>query len=141
VKTRLDPRLAAEGRLIGRYLVGVDPAPELIERYCRANEVLFTDAPSPADRSILHFLEKHPRSLSLLEAAAGLVQPASRLRRKIIVMMAILETAPEHAGHFEFAGGGTIASVARLAGLGAVASVKVVAGLIVYGIARHASVK
>jgi hypothetical protein len=67
-----DSDLRKEAEVFGRYLVGERPSAALVERYRAA-----------------------PWSVSLLDAAAGLTDGGSLLRKKLLVMTAIVETTPE----------------------------------------------
>jgi hypothetical protein len=125
--------LTLEGTVIGRYLLGVDPPEILIDRYRRANESLFGDPVPDEDRIVLDFVHAHPWSLSLLDSGLGLVRPRSRLRKKMVVMLAILETTPRFAADFEPCAAGRVGTIARLIGHAAVAAARVVAGLVLYG--------
>jgi NADH dehydrogenase len=88
--------LADEARLMARYILGVDLAPELVARYEQACAKLFSD---DSDAALL-FVRQHRWALPWLDAASGLCRPASALRRRVLVMVAILETTPKHASFF-----------------------------------------
>ncbi len=92
--------LAAEARLFGRYLVGREPEPAVIERYAAANQALFTEPLTPDDAAALAFVQAHPWSVGMLDGASGLLRPGGALRSKILLMAAILETTPDHADEF-----------------------------------------
>lgn len=86
-----------EGRLFSRYLVGKVAADPILQRYARAVKELFGgEAESPA----LRFAKRHRWALPLLDAACGLARPDDALRRRLLVMAAVLETTPEHAEAF-----------------------------------------
>lgn len=120
--------LRAEAVQLARYLAGVAPSEELVERYARAHaEVL--RPPTPADRAVLAFVRAHPWSLPLLDAGTALVRGAPLLRRKLLVMMAILEATPEHADRtLPVDGLGLPRLALRLGRAGATAAVKLGAG-------------
>jgi hypothetical protein len=61
---------------------------------------LFPEPPAPADAALVRFACERPWSVPFLDAAAGLLAPSSRLRAKILVMAAILETTPALADEF-----------------------------------------
>jgi len=117
-----------EGRLIGRYLTGADLPDELVARYVEASRTLFPDGPSTADATVLEFVRRHPWSLPPLESALGLLRPSALLRRKIVVMMAILETEPRFADRFDPVCPGPIGVLWRLCGLGLSSATKLGAG-------------
>lgn len=130
--------LEGEARIFARYLVGRPPPPELIDRYRAANARLFT-APAPAaDRSLVAFVRRHPWSVGLLDAAAGIRRPGSLLRNKILVMAAILETAPAFAGEFLAPPVGPLALALRVAGLGTLAVVRTILGMALLPLALRA---
>ncbi|MBI2300044.1 MAG: lipopolysaccharide biosynthesis protein [Armatimonadetes bacterium] len=100
VPAGLDELLRQEAACYARYLLGVTPPPEMVDRYVAANAVLFAAPPSPADAAVLAFATRHPIALPWLDAAAAVLRPRSRLRRKLVVMLAILEAAPNFAERF-----------------------------------------
>src|SRR5436190_1407965 len=51
-------------------------------------------------RALVAFARRHAWSVSLLDAASGLLRPGSLLRNKILLMAAILETSPAFADEF-----------------------------------------
>jgi hypothetical protein len=94
--------LRAEAIAFGRYLVGSAPAGDLVDRYRRANEQLFADEGPDATAA---YAREHPWAIPMLDAATGLVglrggEP-SLLRKKLLVMTAILETTPEYVARTE----------------------------------------
>src|SRR5438477_612973 len=92
--------LDLEARLFARYLVGRPPPAELVERYRAANAAIFTEPVAREDAALVAFARRHPWSVSLLDAASGLLRPGSLLRNKILLMAAILETSPAFADEF-----------------------------------------
>jgi hypothetical protein len=92
--------LGAEARLFGRYLVGQEPAAEVVARYGEACRRLWPDAPRGADGARLAFVRRHAWSLGALDAAAALLDPAGQLRSRVLLAAAILETTPAHAEAF-----------------------------------------
>jgi hypothetical protein len=93
-----EAHLREEARLFGRYLIGRDPDEAIIERYCQANRVLFA---SDEDDAVLAFARSHPWSLAMLDAGAGLTGGDSVLRKKLLVMTAIVETTAQLVDRFE----------------------------------------
>lgn len=87
--------LRSEALIFGRYLVDRLPGQDLIERYCRANQALLAAQGSDEDHAIVRFARRHPWSVPMLDAAAGLTAPHSLLRKKLLVMTAIVETTPD----------------------------------------------
>ena len=95
-----DAVLEAEARILGRYLVGRTPAPELVARYRDASRALWQGAPGPGDAERLAFVRRHSWSVGPLDAAAALLDPGGQLRSKVLVMAAILEATTVHADDF-----------------------------------------
>ena len=127
-----DDVLAAEGRLFGRYLVGREPTPAMIERYVAANLTHFTEPLRADDAAVLAFVRRHPRSIGSLDAAAGLLRPGGPLRNKILLMAAILETTPEFADQFLPRQVGPLALVLQVGVAGAMAVMQAIVGAVLY---------
>jgi hypothetical protein len=92
--------LDAEARLFGRYLVGREPAAEVVARYREACRSLWPEPPQGADAARLAYARRHPWSVGPLEAAAALLDPEGQLRSRVLVAAAILEATPAHADDF-----------------------------------------
>jgi hypothetical protein len=130
--------LDAEALMLTRYLVGTTPSPDLIERYREANRTLWTAPPPPFEAGLVAFVRRHPWSLGCLDAAAALRQPAGRLRGKVLVMSAVLETSPALADEFLPRSVPAGMLVVRLAAAGAVAIAQAALGLLLYPLAVRA---
>lgn len=87
--------LRQEAILFGRYLVDREPSRELIDRYVEANQLLFSEDPG-FERELLDFARRHPWAIGMLDASAGILGGNSVLRKKLLLMTAILETTPEY---------------------------------------------
>jgi hypothetical protein len=118
-----------EARLFGRYLLDRDPADELIRRYAAGSEVLFRD--SAATDDLLGFVLRHPRTLPFCDAAAGLMRRDSLLRKKILLMAAILEASVDNAEDFLTPPPGLIRTALELARLGFLAGFKFAVGALI----------
>lgn len=88
--------LAAESRMLAKYLLCVDPPRELQERYGEACRRLIGTCPGPEAL----FARRHPWALSCLDGATGLLRPQSDLRRRVFVMAAVLEATPHYADFY-----------------------------------------
>lgn len=124
--------LELEARVFGRYLVGRIPPAELVGRYRDANRVLFVAPPAPAEAAVVGFVRRHPWSVSLLDAAVGVLRPGSLLRNKILVMAAVLEASPTFADEFLPPTSGAVSLALRVFGLGAMAVGRAALGMLVY---------
>jgi len=89
-------QLLTEAKLFSQYLTDQDPPRALEERYARASEYLLG---AEQDRVVAFVLE-HPWSLPYLDAASALFNRHSLLRRKLLIMEAIIETTTEHVDLF-----------------------------------------
>src|SRR5688500_17825741 len=93
--------LRTEAIVFGRYLVDETPSEELVERYRRANDELLAEPPSAADQSVIEFARANPWSIAMLDAGTALSGVAPVFRKKLLVMMAIVETTPAFAAKTE----------------------------------------
>ena len=132
--------LLHEARLFSRYLLGggVTVSEEAALRYARADERLFADDEDARETAVVTFCRRHPWATGPLEAASGLLRPESLLRRKLLVMTAVLETSPEHAEAFLPARASLPALVGRLGALGAAATLKAALGTLLLPLASRA---
>jgi hypothetical protein len=127
--------LRAEALLFGRYLIGRDPSEALVDRYVRANETLFAGA---GDDAVLSYARRHPWSIAMLDAAEGLRNGReSLLRKKLLVMTAIVETTPELVDKTEQRGAGLPAIAWRVGVAGARTAVNAAAGLALRAVIRR----
>lgn len=121
--------LRREAAWFARYLIDAEPSAGMVERYVRANATVLHDPPTPADEAVLAFVHRHPWSVGWLDAGTVFKREAPLLRRKLVVMMAIVEATPDHierTGPVEDAGLPMI--VWQLGRAGATAAIKLVAG-------------
>ena len=86
-----------EARLFARYLLRATPSRQETRLYVQANRRLFArEETSPALRAA----RKTPALLGPLDAAVSFWAPDHLLRKKLLTMMAILETTPGRAHLF-----------------------------------------
>lgn len=122
--------LRTEAIAFGRYLVDATPSDELVERYRRANEVLLGDPPAPADQRVIAYARAHPWAIGLLDAGTALSGRAPVFRKKLLVMMAIVETTPELAERTEARSAPLPQLIARLGAAGVKLVASAAAGLV-----------
>ena len=132
--------LEAEARLFARYLVGRPPPAEQVERYRAANAAIFTEPVAREDAALVAFARRHPWSVSLLDAASGLLRPGSLLRNKILLMAAILETSPAFADEFLPRDARPLGLLLALVAHGTVAVARAALGAVVYAAAVRSRV-
>lgn len=121
-----------EARRFVAYLIGQEPPRDLIDRYRRANQLLLSDPLAPEDRALMEIVRTRPSLLPLLDGACGLIRPESILRRKLLLMLALLETAPEFADLFDPAEQGGPRAFAVLIGQGGVGVLQAAGGLLLW---------
>lgn len=93
------PEIDAEGRALAAYLLGREAGGDTLVRYATAVERL--DHPeSNADRRLLDRLRRRPALWPLVDAGLALVRPRSHVRRRVVVMLAMLEADPSYADLF-----------------------------------------
>src|SRR5262249_18680953 len=110
---------------------------EALERYAAACPVVLGATASAEDRAMLRFVCRHPWSLPSLDAAAALLDPQALLRKKLFLMLAILETTTASIEVFTPLPRGRWIALLRLIWFGVVSVLLVLMGLFVYGWSRR----
>lgn len=126
--------LARECEIFSRYLVGRRPDAYILEKYAEAHHV----APdygfdSRFDRVLVDFAAGGPRSTSLADSYACLFARRSALRRKLILLLAILESCSPQRGFLDAIEPAPRFFLAlRLAGRGALFVIRLLAAAFVF---------
>lgn len=114
--------LEREAVVFARALIGAEPSPLAVQHYvraCRAHGLADDAAFSPFDRKTLAMARKGPAAARRADAFCALLHRRGALRRKLIAMAAILESAAPTNQAFEPGPAkGPLAAVFKLAGLG-----------------------
>ena len=86
--------LAAECRIFSRYLLGADAPRDVVSAYQRAHDVgaVATGAPRPIDRALMRVALWGPVFAQAADGYAATFSRASLLRRKLVLLLAILES-------------------------------------------------
>jgi hypothetical protein len=123
-------QLRREAVVFGRYLVGEVPSDVLIERYCAANEELFAhEVMSSRDAAALELVRRRAWTAGPLDAGHALIARGSLLRKKLLVMTAIVETTPAYAARMEPRAVSLPGLVVRLVGAGLAMAAQAAAGV------------
>jgi hypothetical protein len=96
---RGETALRLEARQFGAYLVGIEPPEELVHRYVQAMSALNLSV-NDKDRRLLRFTSRHRWSIGFVDGALALTRPSSAIRKKLLVLSAILEATPRFADMF-----------------------------------------
>lgn len=91
--------LEAEGATLGRYLLGCPVAPESGRLYARAIQQGHA-ALDQAEVRLWARALRRPWLLACVDAALALVNPRGGIRRRLLLMLAVLEASPAHCDHF-----------------------------------------
>ncbi len=87
--------LAAECELFCRYLSAGAPTPYVLGKYAAACELRGTRAGSgELDRRLLAFARRGPTATRIADVFARFLAPRSDLRRRLVLLLAILESTP-----------------------------------------------
>jgi Mg2+ and Co2+ transporter CorA len=89
----------SEALVFGQYLIGQTINDATVERYNRAIEKLNYQA-DEWEQAIVEKAVRKPSLIPYYDAAMALRHRNALLRKKIFVMLAILETRPEYADYF-----------------------------------------
>jgi hypothetical protein len=102
--------LAAECGVFCRYLVERDAPPEVLAAYQRAHEHGTVEAgviATPLDHALLRIARTAPSVARTADAYASLFAGSSLLRRKLVLLLAILESRGPTAAALDTAGRGS----------------------------------
>lgn len=140
VPTAGDRTLERECRVFTRHVIGSDPTPYIVEHYVRAHHVSPKLAPGDRfDRYLVRFAARHRVLARLADSYARVFASGSLLRRKLVLLLAILESAPQtHRLIDQPPGGGLVLIVGRLVGHGVLWMAGLLAGTVLLGPARLA---
>jgi hypothetical protein len=127
--------LGKEAAAIARYLLRCAPPPELVGRYIEAHQLRLSSEPISSD---VKLFRRYPALLGLLDAGSGIVQPQSLLRKKILLMAAILEATPYYADFFLAEPRGRLRFALSLGWQVSMAILKVVFGIPLVLLSRYA---
>ena len=88
-----------EAKVFSRYLIGCNISDVIAERYAAA-VTLLTPTSSQKELGIERFAVRFPFWIACLDAAMALRFKEATMRKKILIMFAILETIPEYSNYF-----------------------------------------
>ncbi len=88
-----------EADALSRYLVGAPVSDEVKEQYWRALEHHGADY-NDRERRVWRYMVSGQMTMRCVDAGLALTAPTSTLRKRIFIMLAILETEPSYADHF-----------------------------------------
>jgi hypothetical protein len=129
------PRLERECRVFTRLLVGEAATPSIIAKYREAHAVLAGCIPESAiDRRLTAVASGGATRARMADAYARLFAPHTAFRRKLVLLLAILETSPPfHARVDRTEPRGPAIAVGRLALAGGVGALAAFAGVLLFG--------
>jgi len=124
---------ARECEALTRYLVGSAPSAYVLQSYRRLRPTAAI-AEAPIDRALDRAVRLGPTTARMADAYARRFRPTGSLRRRLTLLLAILENAPDT---WERVGAGTaagpLAAGARIAGTLLASGIALVAGILVFG--------
>ena len=118
VDSEMNPQLVRECRTYARYLAGVSPSQYVLQKYAayHENHVPSANPASRFDRVLLDFSRCCPLAAALTDCYSSCFCRPSTVRRKLVLLTAILECSPPECAEFERVDTGGAAIVgARLA--------------------------
>lgn len=135
-----DAGLVAEARTFVRHLGGAGAEDRVVPRYLEAHRRGLVDATGPAaafDRWLVAFARRGPLRARLADAYASVFHRGGLLRRKLVLVFALLETGPAaHRTLLAPARRGRAAFLAGALGRGLLALLFLLAGLALFAPAR-----
>ncbi len=137
-----DPRsadLEREARVFARALIGEPPSAYAVAQYVRAHAHLPLRPSGAFERRLVAFAASGPWAARSADAGARVFAKGGMLRRKLVVLAAILECSPPHDAAFEPVTGSAFGILARLAVAGVGFGLALLAGALVLAPIRIAS--
>ena len=131
------PQLERECRVFTRHLIGSDPGDYVTARYVDAHRVRPGFAPhSRLDLFLCSFAGASPVTARLADAWAAVFAPGSTLRRKLVLLLAMLESSAPHYRRLEEVSGGRGVAFVGLIGHGLLAGATLLVSLLIFVPAR-----
>ena len=133
--------LARECEVLCRHLSGIEPTAYVIEKYIQAHEVGSVDERSatPFDRRLLDIARRGVLPARVADSYASLLARGSLLRRKLALLLAILESSGQtHLAVDSVGAGGRMGFILRLVPALAGFAAALAAGLILVAPVRIA---
>lgn len=129
-----DANLERECRVFARYLARVEPDDYVQQRYAAFHARLGAEATHPLDRALLAVARLGRGATVVADAYAGRLSRRSVLRRKLIAVLALLESsAPAFAVLDAPYRGGSLRVYAKLVARAALEGAALAIGLVVFG--------
>ena len=124
--------LERECRTFTRYLAGREASPYVVQKYCDAHAGPLAAAADPFDRRLMTVARWHPVTALVADAFARFFAPYGALRKKLVLLLAILETSPRFFRELDHPpGGGRVAEALRVGARLLVFVLALVVGVIV----------
>ena len=132
--TRSDIVLEEECRVFAEYLLGCAPPSYAIQKYADAHLVspIFCKG-TRFDFFVVRVARSHRSITTMADAYARLFVPTGLLRKKLVLLLAILETSPPSCHLIDAVDrGGNVALLFRLLAKGVVSAVSLTAGMLLF---------
>jgi len=126
-------RLAREARVFTAALIGGDPSPYVVRQYARGHVSLPLAPIQGFDVVLLGVARGGPALTRMADAYARLFVRRSILRRKLTLLLAILESAAPSEAEFAPVAASAAGTLVRLAVSGIAAATFSLAGVIILG--------
>lgn len=132
--------LGKECEVFTRHISGRPATPRVSEQYAAAHRVLSGMAPGDGhERWLLRVARTGPAACRIADAWARLAAPRGALRRKLVVLLAILEVSPPYVEELDQPRGGAVLEWLRIGGSGLVFAGALAIGVLLFLPARLAA--
>ena len=134
------PELVKECGVFTRHISGRPATPQVSAQYGAAHQALPGMEPSDGhERWLLRVARLSPGACRIADAWARLAAPRGALRRKLVVLLAILEVSPPYAEELDQPRGGVALEWLRIAASGLVFAGVLAIGVVLFLPARLAA--
>jgi hypothetical protein len=125
--------LGRECEVFTRHIAGRRPTPYVIGRYAAAHAALAGMEPQDGHgRWLLRVARSGSAACRVADVWARLAAPRSALRKKLVVLLAILEVSPPYAAELDQPSGGRSLEWARIVASSLTSVIALVVGLVLF---------
>lgn len=99
-KRNIQYELKNEAHMLGKYLIGREIDNQIVSLYSRAIQETNSQLMKTNEKRVWKLIQKWPWALGILDSGLAMMSSTSVIRKRILLMLAILETQPQFSRYF-----------------------------------------